>query len=317
MANVTATVEFEEGVTMDVTAEDLHFTAIPDMDTPGQKTLIVVYNKTFKGENASVPVVANATFKVVEKVVSLKVLSEPSNTTYAIYDVEGISLEGRTLAFYTEGMQVEAAYANGETAIIDNSKLTYTSVPATVGKHTVTMSVDGVEATVDVNVEASKAVAGKFSPSTLGAEDNTTGWWSVFTDDQKVESGSTQIFKFTNYTCQANNWNNFVVILRNAVLGEYAVARGDNWGWGTGLDGGRNGDVCNFSDDYASWLAAMNGAKVTVYVTNCGNGTADLQVVMEGTDGNTYTVGFFGIYSVVPDDLYVSFTLELAHLVAE
>ena len=30
-------------------------------------------------------------------------------------------------------------------------------------------------------------------------------------------------------------------------------------------------------------FADMNGAKVTVYVTNCGNGTADIQAIMEGT----------------------------------
>jgi hypothetical protein len=32
----------------------------------------------------------------------------------------------------------------------------------------------------------------------------------------------------------------------------------------------------------------MNGAKVTVYVTNCNNGTADVQAVITGNDGKTY-----------------------------
>ena len=34
--------------------------------------------------------------------------------------------------------------------------------------------------------------------------------------------------------------------------------------------------------------ADMNGAKVTVYVTNCGNGTADIQAIMKGTSGTSY-----------------------------
>ena len=31
--------------------------------------------------------------------------------------------------------------------------------------------------------------------------------------------------------------------------------------------------MCIRDSDWAAWLADMNGAKVTVYVTNCGNGT--------------------------------------------
>ena len=36
----------------------------------------------------------------------------------------------------------------------------------------------------------------------------------------------------------------------------------------------------------------MNGAKVELYVTNCNNGTADIQAIMHGTDGvdGLYTV---------------------------
>lgn len=51
MAEVTALVTFEEGVTKTVKASDLSFSAIPDMDTPGQKTLVAAYNKTFQGKN--------------------------------------------------------------------------------------------------------------------------------------------------------------------------------------------------------------------------------------------------------------------------
>lgn len=66
VAGITAIVSFEEGVTKTVTAEELQFTAIPNMNELGTKTLVVIYNKTFKGENCNQPVVANATFEVVE-----------------------------------------------------------------------------------------------------------------------------------------------------------------------------------------------------------------------------------------------------------
>ena len=67
MANVTATVTFEEGVTANVTAENLQFEAIPNMEDLGQKTLIVLYNKTFKGLNADKAIMASKTFSVVKE----------------------------------------------------------------------------------------------------------------------------------------------------------------------------------------------------------------------------------------------------------
>ena len=65
-ANVTATVEFEQAVSKTVTAADLTFQAIPDMSQLGTKTLVAVYNKTYKGESCS-PVIASAQFEIVDK----------------------------------------------------------------------------------------------------------------------------------------------------------------------------------------------------------------------------------------------------------
>ena len=58
MAGVTAEVQFEQEVTKTVTAADVILQAVPDMNTLGKKTLVVVYNKTYKGENCDTPVVA-------------------------------------------------------------------------------------------------------------------------------------------------------------------------------------------------------------------------------------------------------------------
>ena len=59
----------------------------------------------------------------------------------------------------------------------------------------------------------------------------------------------------------------------------------------------------------------MNGAKVTVYVTNCGNGTADVQVVMQGTDGTTSIQYYLGINTIDPNDLYFALTVDGSCLV--
>jgi hypothetical protein len=320
MAGVTGTVEFEEGVTKDVTAADLIFNSIPDMETTGEKTLIAIYNKTYKGESAAIPVIAHATFNVVTEISSIKVIAQPTNTNYTFALDKPKGIGERLLAFDATGLQVEATYSNGDVLTMDNADLTFTGVPEKAGKQSVTIYTEnGKTATVDVNVEITgkeietKIVDGVFSPSTIGLEDNTGGFWSELINDQKVAAGETVKFAFTNYSSQASNWNNFVVILRKVDLTEYAVVRADNYGWGDSYGACTLG--CTAGINWASWLAAMNGAKVTVYVTNYGDGTADVNAWMVGTNGITYFQYYYGI-PVEADDLNVSFTVDGCHLVA-
>ena len=216
-ANVTATIQFETGVSKDVTAADLTFQAIPDMETLGTKTLIAVYNKTYKGEGATQPVIGNAEFMVVDKL-------------------------------YT----------------------------------------------------------------TIGNSDNSTGFWGAHSDNFKVGPKETFVTSFTNYTNGQNNWNNFVVVLCSSDGSkEYAVVRADNYGWGDGYaactpSGGQS--------DWAAWLKAMDGAKVTVAVTNQGDGTADVQCVMIGNDGKTYIQNYTGINTVDPNNCYFNLTVDGSHI---
>ncbi len=229
MANVTATVTFEEGVTATVTAENLQFEAIPNMTDLGQKTLVVLYNKTFKGANADKPIMASKTFSVVKE-----------------------------LSAFTETLVVP-------------------------------------------------------TPLILGAEDNSTGWWTAHTENIKVEPKETKVVTFTNYTSGSENYLNFLIVLNKANLQEYAVVRADNFGWGDGyaactpkMEDGR---------DWDTWRAAMDGAKVTAYISNNGDGTASIKAVMVGNDGNTYTQEYNGINTIDADDMYFRFTCEGSHLV--
>lgn len=214
-ANVTATVEFEQAVSKTVAAKDLTFQTIPDMNSLGSKTLVAVYNKSYKGESCN-PVIAYAKFEVVDKM--------------------------------------------------------YTCV---------------------------------------GNTDNSTPWWTAFTSDIKVAPNETFVSTFTNYTNGAANWNNFLVVLRKSDMSEYAVLRADNYGWGAGYD------ACTPSggqSDWGAWLSAMDGAKVTVYVTNNGDGTADVKAVMLGNDGVTYTQDYMGINNIDPNDFQFCFTIEGGHM---
>ncbi len=217
-ANVTATVEFEQGVTKDIPASELNFQTIPDMFSLGKKTLMAAYAKTFKGEAAD-PVIGAAEFTVVDKL--------------------------------------------------------YTSV---------------------------------------GATDNSTAFWGDHSEMMKVAPGETFVTRFTNYTSGQNNWNNFVIVLTKSNNDEYAVVRADNYGWGAGYDNNPNLVTSGGQADWGAWLAAMDGAKVTTAVTNNGDGTADVQAVMEGTDGVTYVQEYKGIAIDDPDDFYFHFTVDGSHI---
>lgn len=316
MQNVSAEVTYEEGVKKTIPASELYFSAINDMNVPGEKTLTVIYNKTFKGETSAKPIVAYATFKVVQQIASIKITKQPVRNTYYFYKSAATEAMGdRTMAFDPTGMEVTATYSNGEAGVLDNSKLKFSAIAASAGKKAVTITTaNGKEAKLMVTVKESASSAAAFTPNLIGLEDNTTGWWTAFSDDVKVPAGETRSFSFTNYTDGKNNWDNFVTILRNADKKEYGVVRADNYGWGNGYDACQHDGTAGV--DWAGWLAAMNGAKVTVYVTNCNNGTADVQAIMKGTDGKTYTQYYLGINTVDPADLYVSFTADHSHLVA-
>ncbi len=217
-ANVTATVQFEQGVSKDVKFEELSIEVIPDMNNLGQKTLVAAYAKTFKGEAAS-PVIAYAQFDIVDKM--------------------------------------------------------YTSI---------------------------------------GATDNSTGFWGAHSDNIKVNPGETFVSRFTNYTNGQNNWNNFVVVLCKADNTEYAVVRADNYGWGAGYDNNPNLTTSGGQSDWGAWLAAMDGAKVTTYVTNNGDGSADVVAIMEGNDGVVYQQMYQGIAVDNPNDFFFRFTVDGSHI---
>lgn len=320
MAGVTAEVTFEDEATKIVSASELSFTAIPDMDTPGVKTLVAAYNKTFRGENCDAPIMAYANFEVVEKIVSIEVTTQPTYTTYYYYTSKATEgLDGRTLAFDPTGMVVKATDSSGKTRILDNSQLTFSSVPATEGSHKVTITAaEGVTAEVDVRVSESISSSIRYT-ETVGATDNTTGFLGAYSDNFKVEVGETKSIKFTNYTNLQANWNNFVVALKRNDNSLYYWLRADNYGRDAAdveIAFAHSGTQW-VNQTWEEWLQSMNDAEVTVYVTNCGNGTADVQIEMIGNDGQLDTQYYLGANTINPEDLYFALSVDGCHLVFE
>lgn len=151
----------------------------------------------------------------------------------------------------------------------------------------------------------------------IGATDNSTPFWGAHSENVKVNPGETVCSTFYNYTSGANNWNNFCVVLCTQDGGtEYAVVRADNYGWGQGYEGNANLVTSGTQGDWATWLAAMDDALVTVSVTNNG-GSADVRIVMVGNNGVTYTQNYLNITPIDGDDLDFHMTVDGCHLVLE
>ncbi|MCH5337646.1 MAG: hypothetical protein J1E03_02590 [Acetatifactor sp.] len=160
----------------------------------------------------------------------------------------------------------------------------------------------------------------------VGAEDFTTGWWSVFSDGYAVPSGETVSKTFINWHgAEAANYNNFIVVLQSEAVSpleksadcvEYAVLRADNWGWSM-----INGEQVN-SDrlDVLGWtvesdwnwdtmVADIQGATVTISVTNNGD-TADVECQIVSADGTTT---HFQNYKNIPISGDLAFSLGVDH----
>ena len=318
-STLKAKVTYADGAVKEVAASDLEFIVVPDMETVGEKYVVATLNKTLLGKAADKTISANAKFSVVAGIKSITVTKAPEHTNYYFFNSSAFASADRTLAFDPTGMEVTAKYVEGEDAVLDNSKLTFSAIPATAGKHEVTITTEnGRKTTVEVNVAESKLVAANPTPSVVGATDNSSAFWTEFSDDIKVPAGKTLEYGFTNYTDAASNWHNFCVILRNASLTEYVVVRADNYGWtydNSGPYGYKDCTPSGGQTDWAAWLAAMNGAKCKVYITNNNNGRADIQITMLGNDGVTYTQSYLGISGIDVNDLQSALTVENAHVV--
>lgn len=319
-AGIKGKVTYSGGTVKEVAASDLSFMLVPGtglnadgkLDQVGEYYVVATLNKTMFGKTAEKSVSASAKINVVAGIKSIKITKAPSRTKYYFYNSAALKGVDHTLAFDPTGMEVTATYVEGDPAVLDNSKLTFSKIPATAGTHQVTITTEnGKKTTVDVTVAESAVKAVTMSPSVLGAEDNSTLWTApTYTEFEKIALGQTAVIKFTNYSNLVGNWNNFLAVLRSGDA-EQTVLRADNWGWGAGYEASvKSGGQA----DWATWLAAMNGAQVTAYFTNCGNGTVDAQFIMVGTDGNTYNQYYLGLNNFDPSDVQVGFSVDGSHL---
>jgi hypothetical protein len=288
-----ATITYADGTTAIVDTANVSFNVIPDLSTIGKKTVVVAYSKTKQGAFCKA-VTTYYTLDVVNPVVSLAVTTMPGVTTY--------TFPGPTAPIVnTTGLVVTATYSDGSTAVIGNENLIFTN-PGGDGAQNASVSYVGATRTVTTTFAITNTLV---ASQQVGATDFTSAFWTIFSNEYNVASGSTKVFTMKCYSSGANNWNAPLVVLRKANLTEYAVVRMDSWGWGNGF-----GSAVKTSDwDWNVFAANINNSTIKITVTNAGDGTANIRYDVTYADGTTHFQLYTGI-AVTKSDLNCAITID-------
>lgn len=149
----------------------------------------------------------------------------------------------------------------------------------------------------------------------LGAEDNSTGFWSTWSDYVNLTGDGTIHYDFYNYnTGKTGNWCNWALVLTTGAerggdgYAEYLYLRADAFGWGNNY----NGENIKHDFDWGTFMSEMDGAFVSLDITRVGtdvNVTA-LVTAESGVQRN-YSIKVEGVES---DVLGTFLTCEGSHL---
>jgi len=293
-----ATVTFADGSSEQVDSSDITFNVIPEMTSLGVKSIVVAYSKTKQGAYGQA-VSTFYTLEVTNPVASLDISTMPNITTYYYYGSDSI-------LFNTKGIVVTATYSDGSKGIAPNETLQFSKIPAASGSQSAVISFVGATKTVTTTcpITLVKGV------SQVGANDFSTAWWTAFSDDYSVASGSSKTITMYCYSNNINNWNSPCTILRKADKTENAVVRMDNYGWGTGYATA----IATNDWNWDIFTSNISGSKVVVTVTNNGNNTADILYNVTYANGETHFQKYEGI-TVDSSDLSCALVTEGSYLV--
>ena len=296
--NATATVTYADGSSEQVDSTDISFSVIPDMTSLGEKIVIVAYSKTKQGAYSKA-VSTYYTLEVTNPVSSLEVTTLPNLTKYYFYSSDPI-------IFNTTGLVVTATFSDGTKGILANETLKFGKIPAAEGSQAAVISYVGATKTVTTTCPLT-LVKGV---SQVGANDFSTGWWTAFSDDYKVASGSSKTITMYCYSDNLANYHSPCTILRKADKTEYAVVRMDNYGWGTGYVA----PTLTFDWNWDIFQSSISGSKVVITVKNNGDNTADILYNVTYANGETHFQKYAGL-TVDSSDLNCALVTEKSYLV--
>lgn len=211
---VKAKIYFEDGTTTEADSSELSFVS-PDLSSIGSKTVTVIYNKTSKG-NYSAPIYASYDILITD----FKNIEVEVADAVKYFFPKG----AESVPFIVPSAKVYGIGSDGGSTLLDNSLVKFSAV-SSAGEFTV--EYQGMKAAGTVKVEQGECVQ-------VGASDFSSGWWSVFSDDEQVKKGDTWTKTVQLRSDNLENYHSLVVVLRTADKKEYAVLRTDNFGWGNG-----------------------------------------------------------------------------------
>ena len=178
-----------------------------------------------------------------------------------------------------------------------------------------------------MSVFALFSTAAMADTTTVGNEDNTTGWWTAFSDYYTIAPNKTLTLKFKNYSSKAQNWNNWLaVVTTDADRGaegysEYVVLRADNYAWQGALNTGAESShdwYTSLASNY-NWdifPAEMDGSDVVMTITRL-NEKVTVRADITATSGNTYFEEFVINCGDGTQTIRTFLTTEGGHLVID
>lgn len=169
-----------------------------------------------------------------------------------------------------------------------------------------------------LGIAAMNDIPGSEDDYIVGLLDNTTPWWSAFSNGLVLEGNGTIHFGFYNYSDMVENWDNWLIVFTNSGLTpidegydmsqELVVLRADNYGWGA-LFGST---VLENNYDWDTFKTDMDGAYVDINAVRDGkiiNMTANVTTV----DGKEYLYSA-AIDGVESETVGAFLTVEKGHL---
>lgn len=296
--DATAVITFEDGSSAEVDFADLSFNTIPDMSTPGVKTVIVTYSKTKQGAYTQA-VSTLYTLEVTNPISELEVTTLPLISTYYFYSEDPI-------IFNKTGIVVTATFSDGTQSVVSNNSLQFSNITAQEGTQEVLISYVGESSTITTTCPIT-LVKGT---AQVGVSDFSTAWWSAFSEDYRVASGASKAVTLYCYSNNAENYNSPSVILRKESLEEFAVVRMDHFGWGDGFATA----VASSNWNWDTFKPNISGSKVVITVTNNGDNTADVHYDVTFANGDTHFQNYDGV-TIDSSDLNFALVTEGAYLV--
>lgn len=265
--------EAEAGV--EVTDYTVFIAEETKFDAVGTKKVVV----TYRGFTAEYSV------EITNAVESITVDASAAKTTF-------YALKGEVFGFESNGLIVTATYSDNTSKEISDYKIDISALNSVTasGKYAVTIKYSDTITTsyyVDVTVVTDAGWTGSAT---------SAAWWIDMggTADAKVEAGSVVSSKFTVNSATTNNFAQLPCVVLRSEDGagtEYAVVRGDNYGWNASGNTGNALATLGWElssdwnwEEFCSWT---NGATCTVSVINWGNGTAEVRYDLE-KDGTTH-----------------------------